>query len=626
MPPRAPFVATVQCGDGLRCAVGAGGATCVPSAGCRPGDTECRGDTLASCEGGSWTLTACGFGCQETPLGAGCPATNRTVRYANHVSYELRTVNETFTDWSSSTIEVPARRFLVLSFADGELLDAAVTDDDGAFELDAVPPDNEDGDDGVALFAARVDGDRLSYAVLDPGLSQGETDVRAAMSGGLPNASLWFWSWTSGQIPAGDGVILPLGSGSGAAHAYDYLSAIHDYSDRFFGAGEGASLVMWLGMGTSWSCGACFVAAPGIGGGVAFDSQIFYPGDADEAYWSGAVLAHELGHWVMSTYGVSPGEGGTHLMGIPSHPGLAWSEGFATWFSAVARGESYYYDKQDGVFFWVDHGPRAYSSGQPWYRPEASLGLEQLIDENEVTRMLLGLTSNETFPGMFRALTSPRMTLAPFLRGYFRRTWDGLDGSGLPLPAWSTDESAPHLADYLDALVCGGVVDRASVDAQTEPWAHYPYPSLSPLCRRAELPIEVRWLDDASSPRVEVRWHMRLESDLVLRFVPTSSPATIVPAGTEPGAMVLEPVVSGASPDMIGRADHPPEALEVHISGEGWGAHGRVPRTPPRPVLAVRDGPHVVIGKRKLGPSLRAARKGAGLPRNPVLITAPGLR
>src|SRR5690606_34614971 len=117
-----------------------------------------------------------------------------------------------------------------------------------------------------------------------------------------------------------------------------------------------------------------------------------------------AVTAHELGHWVMSTYGRSPGEGGQHILGIPSHPGLAWSEGWATWFSSVVRDSLVYYDKQGGVFFWIDLGARAYSGGQPWLRPEARFGLEQLMDENEVARTLLALTTESSVEGMLAAL------------------------------------------------------------------------------------------------------------------------------------------------------------------------------------------------------------------------------
>jgi hypothetical protein len=334
---------------------------------------------------------------------------------------------------------------LVFSIADGEVLDSAITDADGAFELDVVPAWNEDGDDFLALAAARLNEDgSIAYAIMDPSLPFGEQDIERRLEAGMANARVWSWTWTSSDIAAEEGVYLPLEAGSGAAFAFVYLSAIYDFSERFFGHRPGTSLALWLGFGTTWSCGACFINYPLVTNDLQLANQIFIPADGDEGYWSGAVLAHELGHWVMATYGVSPNEGGEHIFGIPSHPGLAWSEGFATWFSSVARDQSFYYDKQDGLFLWVDLEERAYSGGAPWYRPRADLGLEQMIDENEVARMLLGLTDDASFPSMFAALSSRRMTVSPFLRGYLRRTWDGLDQQGFPLPAWSTDQSSPR--------------------------------------------------------------------------------------------------------------------------------------------------------------------------------------
>jgi len=508
-------------------------------------------------------------------------------------------------DWSASTEQWQARRFLVLSFANGELLDTAITDDGGHFELDAVPPEDEDGDDYLVLVAARVDptdGDRLAYALQDPGVGQGDQDVVTMLEHGAPDPSFWLWSFNATDVPADGGVYISLQAGSGAAHAYNYLSGVWDIADDFFGHRAGSSLVMWLGMGTTWSCGACFTRVRTSGENPPFDSQIFFPADANEPFWSGAVLAHELGHWVMSTYGASPGEGGAHVLGRPSHPGLAWSEGFATWFSAVMRDERNYYDKQDGLFFWIDYDAPRYSGGEPWYRPEAAFGLEQLLDENEVTRMLLGMTDEQNLPRMLMALSSPRMTQAPFLRGYLRRTWDGLDDNGLPLPAWSTNDSAPHLADYLDALVCDGAVPPDRVDAQTEPWAHYPYPSVAPLCRRASLPIEVTW----SATGATVRWYVPLARELVLSPLPTGAPR-IVPAGSPPGELYV--AVGSVGSGAVGSVGASGErGLRVATGGEDWAIAGTSRPARAAPSAPRRDGPRVVMNGRDLGRAIHIRR------------------
>jgi len=633
------FISTTDCGAGLTCIVGVYGAACEPSAECRPGAAECRSNTLAVCVAGKWQLEACPNGCNESVAGAGCRPDIRTERYTNTVEFEFRGIGEGFTDWSSEVYSAPARRFLVISYGDSELIDSTITDENGGFEIDAVPAELSDADDFLALIAARAEDDgSLAYAIMDPVLPAGTQDIRAIAESGVPDPQVWYWTWGPGEIASDEGVYLPLAAGSGAAFAFDYLSTIYDYSESFFGRRDGTTVALWLGYGTSWSCGACFLDLPMVADDLDFAAQIFVSADADEAFWSGAVLAHELGHWVMSTYGRSPGEGGMHVMGVPTHPGIAWSEGFATWFSSVVRDETFYYDKQDGLFFWVDFAERAYSSGAYWTRPLAQAGLEQLIDENEVTRMLLGLTDDTTFGAMFTALSSPRMTIPPFLRGYETRTWDGLDEQNRPLPAWSTGTSAPHLADYFDALVCSGAFAASLIDQEAEPWAHYPYPSSAPLCRRSELPIEIIWHTTPTGTLAEVHWYLPLEAPMTLRFAayehdaiatwPEPEPPTIVPAGTPPGSLVIAFVPTqpghGAS---LSQGPARPAALTVDVPGDHWQVHGRVPYQPRQLTEPTRIGPDLVLRGRTRGASIALTRwSGERAPRRaPAALRLPGI-
>ena len=83
------------------------------------------------------------------------------------------------------------------------------------------------------------------------------------------------------------------------------------------------------------SCGACF-CGPSCGGAELqygeteaetdyYDSWIALGGPPEngETHWASAVISHELGHWVMHNYSVSPGEGGPHFVNAASKPGLA---------------------------------------------------------------------------------------------------------------------------------------------------------------------------------------------------------------------------------------------------------------------------------------------------------------
>jgi hypothetical protein len=237
-------------------------------------------------------------------------------------------------------------------------------------------------------------------------------------------------------------------------------------------------------LGTLWRCGSCYTQDPISVLGVDFLHQLRFDGSEDQAYWSDAVNRHELGHYVMGAFGLLPRELSPRFFGEPTNPGLAWSEGWATFFSAVERGSSVYYDKQLGGFFWFDIDRRHYAFDDlVWQRPmaEASLGLTQLIDENEVASMLWKTfrTIGDSTP-LLRAVASPRVSVPPFERGYTRRMWTDPDH-----PERFTDSavSVPHLADYFDVLLCSGAVSSSQLDVITEPAQHYPYPSASPLCR-----------------------------------------------------------------------------------------------------------------------------------------------
>lgn len=624
-----PSVFLVPCHGDEVCQETPAGARCVLDAACYSGSSECRGAQLATCQGGAWVETPCSGGCFASSLGAACRPNTTTALYEGSLVYELRVPNEQLSDWSPQVLEAPAQGFLVLSYADGVLVDSVVTSNqqgaEGRFQIQAVPANQVDGDDFLVAMAARPTSDnRLAYIVADPGFGAGVHDMLRAPD----QAQTWLWSWTADQILTPALVRIPIDAGSGAAHVYDYLRLVYDFAEQFYGPRSDAPLVVWLGFGSNWQCGACFAPWPVQPfDGAPFTRQVWIPGGADEAYWGGPVIAHELGHYVMGTYGTSPGEGGQHFFGVPSHPGLSWSEGFATWFSAVVRGSAVYYDKQQGGFFWMNLVDRAYSGELTWQRPVAGNGLQQLIDENEVSAMLLGLTNEQTLPGMLGVIALPRMTQRPFSRGYFRRAWEGLNAQGLPIPYSITNESAPFVADYFDALLCNQVVAPNAVDAVTSPQMHFPYPSAFPLCQHAGLPLDVACAppivagavagggapSEAASTSVSctLRWRVALDQPLEARLalppgveLAAGPVATVVPAGAEPGERVLSWVLDGAPAD-VGRV-----RVEVATGGTSWGYRAEVPFAPEAAPRVVRDGFRVRVGERDFGRAVALPAEG----------------
>jgi hypothetical protein len=219
---------------------------------------------------------------------------------------------------------------------------------------------------------------------------------------------------------------------------------------------------------------------------------------------------HELGHWVMSSYGTSPREGGKHYLGQPTLPGQAWSEGFATFFSSLARQNDLYFDKQNGSFFWIDLREMSYPGGAMELPtadgrgyPHADDPILQMMDENLVAAMSYAMAIavedrgasqaprlEEAGQVFLDALASPRMNVrredpnAVFPRRYVRHTWDFDDDHNIiditPIPS----STAPMFADYLDALRCLGSASELELDALvSEAILTYPYPGQAePIC------------------------------------------------------------------------------------------------------------------------------------------------
>lgn len=476
----APGVVTYTCRAGEMCEDSAGGARCVLIGACHDGDTQCAATTLETCAGGAWQDTPCATGCIDTAIGASCGIADATVPLSSTLTFETRGPNgDPPTDWGPLAT-VPAPGFAVIVARDTgtglQLIDHATTDATGAFTV-AVPSVPQPSDVVLVLaLAATVDGGghpTVSYAVADPGLAAGTTNPLGAV--GTPR--IWAWSWPIAS--AGSPLVITEPAGSPAARVFaDAERALAPLAARF---GALDPVVVWLGAGVTWSCGTCYWNVPATSLDAVFSAQVFLRHDADQSYWSGAVTAHELGHHVMASYGHPVGEGGRHCFGVPTAPGLAWSEGYATWFSADARGEPRYVDKQQGTLFWFDISDRT-SSGIPWPRPLAADGLDQDLYENEVAAMLWAIAE----PGgvgraaFDAALSGPRMTVSPFARGYTRHGWD-VDGACARVGIVDSHVSTTQLADFLDAVVCDGA-DPGAIDAATEPATFYPYPSGAPLC------------------------------------------------------------------------------------------------------------------------------------------------
>ena len=485
-----PTVQTYQCPGGTSCQSTGAGAACVSTGSCRPYDERCASaTTLQTCSAsGAWgTPASCPAGttCNASPVGGFCnPAVATTSRTAP-LRFEKRRPLANLSDWGTPTA-APARKVTVISGrldAMNQLQqvhDITSTDATGSFTVQV--PTAPTAQDVVLFYAMSGTGLGVRYAVLDPQLGAGTQAV-----GQTPqNAKYWSWSVAASGLGAGSVTTITTAQGSGALNLFDSLQAVWAQDSARNQGQEPWPLAMWLGLGTEWSCGACFLPQPFSD----FEAQIYIPGGAqDEGYWSDYTLTHEMGHWEMQSFGTSPNEGGPHYLMCKTFPGQAWSEGYATWHSAFVRNTSFMEDKQGGGFFWFDLAARQYypqsTSASAIQRTTAGnpQGLLQSIDENDVAAMLWTLSSSRPTGGqeIYQAVASRHLNTTPWPRGYNRHTWQ-VGANCTFSNVVDTGQSSIHFADELDALRCA-TTPASAVDQATVPATYYPYPAASPTCR-----------------------------------------------------------------------------------------------------------------------------------------------
>ncbi len=493
------YLAYSVCGGGTTCQMQAGKAVCQLQAGtCTPQSSECdpaSPDSMRTCNAtGKWVSQPCP-GCKASTQGPICLGDVTTVPFTVLFTYEFRTTNASLTDWNgqvSTAALAGVLAYVRRTNPDGTSLwlDVGTTDESGSVTL-KLPKQPQPGDALVVALAQLAPDGTVQFGVAAPDVGTGLKEVTAVEYG---DHVLWNWALPASQLGAsGQTFNISIANSSGAARLFHHLRKIVNQAKVSFGK-SGLSLVLWANPGTSWTCGACFwdgfVAQVGA---AKFASQIWLSWTTqDQEVWADSVVAHEIGHWVMRSYGTSPGEGGKHYVGVPTFPGQAWSEGWATWFSSAARGSTLYADKQSGLFFWFDIGQKAYYDGKTFPPASASGGILQNMDENLVSATLWQMTTkvggelpfaSAANAPFWKALTTPRMNVAPYARGYTQHTWQ-TSYPGQFTNVYDTGKPAPMLADFLDALACG-LMDASKIQPAV---ANYPYSAAQPKCNVGGVP------------------------------------------------------------------------------------------------------------------------------------------
>jgi hypothetical protein len=396
-------------------------------------------------------------------------------------------------DWGMPE-DAPGRGFLVSVFQGMNLVGSTTTSTEAATagQFTVRAPNAPAAGDSLVVTAILRDTDGNARVVAaDPMLPAGMQTTGATAGVTAPTA--WSWRFDLATPPA-DGVYrVAEAEGSGAANVFDVHAMVYRHTLAHYRR-PASGVLIWMGRGVQWDCGACVGSDALTAFNTRFESQEWFIFDGDFSVYSDSVVAHEAGHWIMSAYGRSPGEGGGHNASTPAFPGLAWSDGWATGYAALVRADPLYVDKQSGSMFWSNVATRTATSPRPRPTPTGAdvmpsnvPGLLQRMGEEEVSAVLWSLGGGGTnLPPVYDALASPRMRVLPasgtFERGYFRHTYDFNQMTSEYSNISRTPEAAPTLPDFLDALLCAGF-PRETVDRAVEPMTHYPFPSDRTMCR-----------------------------------------------------------------------------------------------------------------------------------------------
>lgn len=476
-----------SCGGCLKdyyCAAG----MCLPQSSCKPscsgkecGDNGCGG-TCGSCSGslncvaGKCSQIACvpyctgrvcgsdgcGGSCGNCPESSTCDDSKGACipwRVRGSLFIETRTV-------SYDSYHLPK----IDGYADtpGWLIPLSLRDQAGA-EIGKATV-NQDGSFEIEMQRQPLSSDWI--AIIPNGYVNGELKFGLVVAGLNTPYPPWVWSLPLADYGKKDDygdlgtILITEDDASGGLFIFQQLSlAYRDLiSNRIVSnLSQLPSMAVVWKPEITWSCGSCYVHNyPSEIGKVRTQSTMYIGGDtADESAWGYPTLLHEFGHYVLaSVYRDSTG-GGMHNMSTACDPQLAWSEGWATFFSLMTQSlrkgyaVSQYWRVLRSGSYWIDYahlydliGFGSISAPSPDL--ESEQGMKQDIPEAWVTYMLYNMWDGLDIPdsgpsvdpiklgtsGIINTLSSQRYMKYSLYHDSKRKTL-GVD-----------------FVDFVDALVC----------------------------------------------------------------------------------------------------------------------------------------------------------------------------
>jgi hypothetical protein len=356
-------VIEITCAAETACRDDAGPAACLPRSCAAIGPQgRCAGDVLSRCVDDAPAHTQCAASGQVCTYlgdadGYGCadPAEVGALAVAGTIRYEDRPQLTTGRLGPIETRAARGARVSVIRDRDAAVLAIGVVADDGSYRLHY---DAELGAE-VHILAA----------------SQSPLTVRPISVTDRPGAVHGFGGPTFGAARSVTADVLATDA-SAASEAFNILDVTVDTMDwvvRELGRAAPPSLRL------IWSRGNAT--------GTYYTNRTIYllGEDADDDGYDDTVILHETGHYVEAQLGRTDSPGGFHD-GRPTDPNLAWSEGFATYWSNAMLDAPHYMDSYSG-------GTRGWSfnAETSTTRAQADGALNQPVSENMINEILWDL-------------------------------------------------------------------------------------------------------------------------------------------------------------------------------------------------------------------------------------------
>ena len=305
----------------------------------------------------------------------------------------------TYEDFPVSKTGLGSSRMLPVRFAkvevvrdfDKEILATGSTDASGKYEL-TFKNDDTDHPGYFVIVYAQQDSSTLKQEVLDY-----SKEVYTFKTDTVVNEI---------ETPEKENfdIAITKDKNAGAMNIFDVAVRCNDYARTNGGKVPEKLTFIWQKNGAS---GSYYSSAKKM---IVLLGQTADPDEYDDL-----VIGHEYGHFVMDTYSKDNSPGGSHTL-APSTPTLAWSEGWATFFSAAALNKSFYVDT-------IASGVGSYDSLETLDSSIVKGNVGDLLDGNVseavVSAVLWDLhdSTNETSDTMSGKSTAIWKILTTYLKG-----------------------------------------------------------------------------------------------------------------------------------------------------------------------------------------------------------------